>query len=55
MNFSLPVRRIDKALVYLGFEEYLNQTSKLKSVSKDEEYSFKANLIATAHNFNDEH
>ena len=33
MNFSLPVKRIDKAIVYLGFEKYLNQVFKLKYVS----------------------
>ena len=51
MDFSLPVKRIDKAIVYLGFEKCLNQIPKLKSVSKDEEDSFKANLLATAHDF----
>ena len=43
MNFSLPIKKVDRVATYLGFEKYLNQLSKLKPISKEEEVRFKAN------------
>ena len=51
MNFSLPIKTVDRVATYLGFEKYLNQLSKLQPISKQEEVRFKANLVSAAHNF----
>ena len=42
---------MDKTSSYLGFGNYLNQLSKLKSISKDKEVSFKDNIVAIGHTF----
>ena len=51
MNFSLPIKKVDRVATYLGFEKYLSQLSKLKPISKQEEVIYKANLVSVAHNF----
>ena len=51
MNFSLPIKNVDKVATYLGFEKFLNQLSKLKPSTKQDEVALKANLVSIAHNF----
>ena len=53
LNFSLPTKQPDKESVFLGFEKFYKQLSKLKPISHSEEIATKVNLTALAHNIHE--
>ena len=51
LNFAIPTKKVNKELTYLGFESFLNQVSGLKTKNGYDFNTFKANLVAIAHNY----
>ena len=51
LNFAIPTKKVNKELTYLGFESFLNQVSGLKTKNGNDFNTFKANLVAIAHNY----
>ena len=51
LNFCIPPTKVNKELTYLGFENFLKQTGGHKPIKVGGEVTFKANLVALAHNY----
>ena len=51
LNFCIPPKNNNRELTYLGFENFLKQINTLKPIKPGNEMSFKANLVAIAHNY----